>query len=209
MSGYEYIKTSIEASGRGHIFFPDDFSATKSSDTIRSALVRLCEDNIIIRLAQGVYCYPLIDNKWGMGVMYPSLDDIAKAIAARDRCRIAPTGSAALNALGMSTQLPANVVYYTDGSPRNINIGSGRGLRFKRSTDMKRFAYKSETMQLIVVALREIGNGKVNDKDKEIVAKYLKTVDDEAYFHDLILAPAWVQKLLKEFFQFGKFHLPN
>ena len=105
MSGYEYIKTTIEDSGRGHIFFPDDFSASESSDTIRSALVRLCDDNIIIRLAQGIYYYPVIDDKWGMGIMYPSIDDIAQAIATKDRCRIAPTGSTALNALGLSTQM--------------------------------------------------------------------------------------------------------
>lgn len=198
MSGYEYIKTTIEDSGRGHIFFPDDFSAKESSDTIRSALVRLCEDNVIIRLAQGIYCYPIIDTKWGMGIMYPSIDEIAQAIAKKDRCRIAPTGSAALNALGISTQMPANVVYYTDGSPRNIGIGNGRGLLFKRSTDMKRFSYTNETMQLIVAALREIGNGKVTDKDKNIVAEKLKNVNEEEYYHDLTLAPAWVQKLLKE-----------
>lgn len=198
MSGYEYIKTKIEDSGRGHIFFPDDFSSRESSDTIRSALVRLCDDNIIIRLAQGIYCYPVIDTKWGMGVMYPSIDDIAQAIARKDRCRIAPTGSAALNALGISTQMPANVVYYTDGSPRNINIGKGRGLLFKRSTDMKRFSYKNEIMQLIVAALREIGNGRVAEKDKELVADRIRSIDEEEYLHDLTLAPAWVQKLLKE-----------
>lgn len=198
MSGYEYIKTKIEGSGRGHIFFPDDFSAEESSDTIRSALVRLCDDNVIIRLAQGIYCYPVIDTKWGMGLMYPSIDDIAQAIARKDRCRIAPTGSAALNALGISTQMPANVVYYTDGSPRNINIGKGRGLLFKRSTDMKRFSYRNETMQLVVAALREIGNGKVTEKDKELVADRIKSVDEDEYLHDLTLAPAWVQKLLKE-----------
>lgn len=198
MSGYEHIKTTIEDSGRGHIFFPDDFSAEESSDTIRSALVRLCDDNIIIRLAQGIYCYPVIDNKWGMGIMYPSIDEIAQAIAKKDRCRIVPTGSAALNALGLSTQMPANVVYYTDGSPRNISIGNGRGVLFKRSTNMKRFSYRSETMQLIVAALREIGNGKVTDKDKNIIADKLSEVSGEEYNHDLALAPAWVQKLLKE-----------
>lgn len=198
MSGYEYIKTTIEDSGRGHIFFPDDFSSEESSDTIRSALVRLCDDNVIIRLAQGIYCYPVIDNKWGMGIMYPSIDDIAQALASKEKCRIAPTGSAALNALGLSTQMPANVVYYTDGSPRNINMGRGRGLLFKRTTDMKRFAYKDETTQLIVVALREIGNGKVSQKDKDILARRLKEVSEEDYLHDLTLAPAWVQKILKE-----------
>lgn len=198
MSGYEYIKTTIEDFGRGHIFFPDDFSVSESSDTIRSALVRLCDDNIIIRLAQGIYYYPVIDDKWGMGIMYPSIDDIAQAIATKDRCRIAPTGSAALNALGLSTQMPANVVYYTDGSPRSISIGNGRGLLFKRSTDMKRFSYKNEMMQLIVVALREIGNGKVSKPQKEIIAGHIKKISEEEYLHDLTLAPAWVQKQLKE-----------
>ncbi len=198
MSGYEYIRTTIEGSGRGRIFFPDDFSPKESSDTIRSALVRLCEDKIIIRLAQGIYCYPLIDNKWGMGVMYPSIDDIAQAIAEKEKCRIAPTGSAALNALGISTQMPANVVYYTDGSPRNLSIGNGRGLLFKRSTDMKRFAYKNKIMELVVVALREIGNGKVTEGDKHIIAEHLKNVSDDDYLHDLTLAPAWIQKILKE-----------
>lgn len=198
MSGYEYIRSTIESSGRGHIFFPDDFSARESSDTVRSALVRLCDDKIIIRLAQGIYYYPIIDEKWGMGIMYPSIDDIAQAVANKDKCRIAPTGSAALNALGMSTQMPANVVYYTDGSPRNISIGNGRGLLFKRSTDMKRFSYKNETMRLIVAALREIGNGKVTENDKDIISARLKNVNDEEYYNDLILAPAWVQKLLKE-----------
>lgn len=198
MSGYEYIKTTIKESGRGHIVFPDDFSAKESSDTIRSALVRLCEDNFIIRLAQGIYCYPVIDTKWGMGVMYPSIDDIAQAIARKDRCRIAPTGSTALNALGISTQMPANVVYYTDGSPRKINMGNGRGLHFKRSTDMKRFSYKNESMRLIVAALREIGNGKVTEKDKELIADRIRNISENEYLHDLVLAPAWVQKLLRE-----------
>lgn len=174
------------------------FSANESNDTIRSALVRLCDDNIIIRLAQGIYYYPVIDDKWGMGIMYPSIDDIAQAIATKDRCRIAPTGSTALNALGLSTQMPANVVYYTDGSPRNIGIGNGQGLLFKRSTDMKRFSYKNEMMQLIVVALREIGNGKVSESQKDIIAEHLKKINEEEYLHDLTLAPAWVQKQLKE-----------
>lgn len=198
MSGYEYIKSAVECSGRGHIFFPDDFSGRESSDTVRSALVRMCENKFIIRLAQGIYYYPIIDAKWGMGIMYPSIDSIAQAIAKRDKCRIAPTGSAALNALGLSTQMPANVVYYTDGSPRKINIGNGRGLLFKRSTDMKRFSYTNETMQLVVAAVREIGNGKISEKDKGLLAERIKSVKEEEYLHDLSLAPAWVQKLLKE-----------
>ncbi|MCM1141386.1 MAG: DUF6088 family protein [Muribaculum sp.] len=198
MSGFESIKQLIESWPRGTIFFPEDFATVGSSDTVRSALVRLCDDNIIVRLGFGVYCYPRIDDKWGMGVLYPSMDNIAQAIAKRDRSQIAPTGSAAMNALGLSTQLQANVVYYTNGSPRKINIGDGKGILFKRTTQMKRFAYRSELMQLIVAALREIGNGKVNDDDLQKISEYLNKVNEDDFQHDVFLAPTWVQKLLKE-----------
>lgn len=119
----------------------------------------------------------------------------------KDHCRIAPTGSSALNALGLSTQMQANVVYYTDGSPRTISIGNGRGLLFKRTTDMKRFAYQDTTMQLIVAALREIGNGKLTDSDRNLVREQLKKVSDDNFHHDVTLAPAWVQKELRELYE--------
>ncbi len=63
---------------------------------------------------------------------------------------------------------------------------------------MKRFAYHNKIMQLIVVALREIGNGKVQDKDIDIIAKNLKGVNEKDYIHDSVLAPVWVQKILNE-----------
>lgn len=197
MSGFESIKRVIEKFPRGSIFFPEEFYAMESSDTVRSALVRLCEDGTIIRLGQGIYCYPSIDEKWGLGVLYPSVDEIAGAIAKRDHCLIAPTGASALNALGLSTQLPANVVYYTNGSPRRINIGNGRGILFKRSSEMKRFSFQNGLMQLIVAALREIGNGKVSEDEKKKLQERLAEVSLSDFNHDVALAPAWVQKLLK------------
>lgn len=198
MSGYKDIKRVINSFPKGSIFFPKELSVIASSDTVRSSLERLCEENFIIRLGQGVYYYPETDDKWGMGILYPSLDKIAKAIAKRDHCEIAPTGSYALNVLGLSTQLPTNVVYYTNGSPRKVNIGNGRGILFKRSGEMKRFSFASETMSLIVTALREIGNGKVTETEKAKLALVLKKVSPEDYNHDLYLAPLWVQKLLTE-----------
>lgn len=198
MSGFENVKRVIERFPRGTIFFPEEFFVIGSEDTVRSAFVRLCEDGTIIRLGQGIYCYPLIDEKWGMGVLYPSIDEIAKAIAKRDHCLIAPTGASALNTLGLSTQLQANVVYYTNGSPRRINIGKGRGILFKRSSEMKRFSFKNGLMQLIVAALREIGNGKVAEDEKQKIKERLAEVSSSDFNHDIALAPAWVQKLLKE-----------
>jgi hypothetical protein len=58
-----------------------------------------------------------------IGLLFPSPDKIAQAIAKRDNARILPTGNYAMNLLGLSTQVPMNVVYLTDGSPRKVNIG--------------------------------------------------------------------------------------
>ena len=198
MSGHQAIKNMISRLSQGAIFFPEDFSMIDSKDLIRTTLMRLTEEGYIGRLGFGIYYKSKIDEKWGTGTLYPSLDEIAKAIAKKDKARIIPTGSAALNMLGLSTQLQTNVVYYTDGSIRKIKIGDNKGIVFRRTTNMKNFAFKNELMQLIVAALKEIGNNKVTDEEKKIIAERLKQVPEEDFRVDLTLAPAWIQKLLKE-----------
>ena len=110
-----------------------------SSDAIRSALVRLCKDGDIIRVAQGIYCYPKIDTKWGSGV-------------------------------------PANVVFFTDGSSRKVSVGKGNGILFKHTSEMRTFAYRSKLMLLIVMALREIGDENITELQMNIIKGHLKNV---------------------------------
>ena len=198
MSGIEQIRKTVEACPRGSIFFPEDFSFIGGVKMVSSALTRLCEDGTLIRVGQGIYCYPKIDTQWGLGAQMPSLDEIASAIAKRDKSRIVPTGTYALNKLGLSTQLQANVVYYTDVSPRRIKVGNGRGILFKRSSEMKRFSFRNELMQLIVAAMREIGNGKVSDEELSKISVLVKNVSQADFIHDIALAPSWVQTILKE-----------
>lgn len=197
MSGKEQIHDLIMRFPKGTIFFPEDFSFVGSTRMISSSLVRLCNEQVIIRLGQGVYCYPKIDEKWGLGIITPSIEEIAQAIAERDKARIIPTGSYALNKLGLSQQLQANVVFYTDGSPRRVNIGKGKGILFKRTSQMKQFAYKSQLMQLIVSAMREIGKEHVTESEMQIIQEHLKNVSETDFNHDVALAPEWVQKALK------------
>ena len=163
-SAFNKIKDKILSSERGELFFPDDFSSFGSSDAVRSALVRLCQSEVIIRVAQGIYYYPKIDSKWGSGIIPPSVEEIANGIAKRDRVRIMPTGAYVLNMLGLSTQVPANVVFVTDGSPRRVSIGKGKGILFKHTSEMRNFAYQSQMMMLLVTAMREIGEGNITSE---------------------------------------------
>ncbi len=197
-STYNTIKRRIEKSKRGTLFFPDTFADYGTSDAIRSALVRLCENEMLTRVAQGIYCYPRIDTRWGGGIILPSIEEIAEAIAKRDKVRIAPTGAYALYRLGLSTQIPANVVFITDGSPRRVTIGKGRGILFKHTSEMRTFAYQSSLMALIVTALREIGEGNATEQQKAVIKKHLENVLEKDFSNDISLAPIWVRKELTE-----------
>lgn len=195
-SAYSEIKTIVGKSEPGTLFFPDDFAAVGTSDAIRAALVRICRSGVLMRAAQGVYYNPKVDTKWGGGIIPPTIEEIAEGIAKRDKVRIVPTGAYCLNLLGLSTQIPANVVFVTDGSGRRINIGKGKGILFKHTSEMRIFAFRSEMMLLIVMALREIGENNVTGEQLTILKQHLSTVQQEDFQADIKLAPIWVRKTL-------------
>jgi hypothetical protein len=195
-STYNKIEEKIRKSKRGKLFFPDDFSTLGTPDAIRTTLVRLHKSGLLMRAAHGIYYYPKMDSKWGSGVVPPTIEEIAYGIAKRDKIRIVPTGTHALNALGLSTQVPANVVFITDGAPRRIAIGKGKGILFKHTSEVRSLAYKSKLLMLIVSALREIGEGNVTPQQLEIIKSYLANVSQQKLNSDIQLAPLWVRKIL-------------
>ncbi|MDR2913279.1 MAG: DUF6088 family protein [Tannerella sp.] len=196
-SVYTKIREEIVSSDRGRLFFPYDFSSFGSPDAIRSTLVRLCQSDVITHVAQGIYCYPKIDTKWGSGIIPPDIEDIATGIAKRDKVRIIPTGAYVLNILGLSTQVPANVVFITDGAPRRISIGKGKGILFKHTSEMRNFAYRSQMMMLVVTAMREIGENNITLEQLGIINTHLANVTAEEFQNDIQLAPVWVRKTLQ------------
>ena len=189
------IENKVKYGRRGKILFASDFSTFGLPKSVNNAMERLTESGMLIRLAQGIYLYPKIDTRLGLGMLYPTVETIAHEIAKRDKARIVPTGAYALNALGFSTQIPMNVVFLTDGATRKIKIGNGQGIVFKR-TVAKNLSYKNDVLLLVVAALKEIGDGKVTSeqltKIKNLISKE-KQKDVEA---DLQLAPAWIKKLI-------------
>ncbi|MDR1162193.1 MAG: DUF6088 family protein [Tannerellaceae bacterium] len=189
------IENEIKRRRRGKIYFADDFTSFGTSGAIKKALLRFERSGMLIRLAHGIYLYPSIDKRLGLGVLYPSVEDVAKEIARRDKARIVPTGLYALNVLGLSTQVPANIVYLTDGAPRKIKIYS-QSLIFKHVVP-KKLAYKSKIFMLIVSALTEIGEQGITDSDITIVKKALLHETKENIQEDLKLAPIWIRNIIQ------------
>ena len=176
----------------GTIFFPEQFASLGSNDSIRQALSRICKEKIIIRLSKGVYLYPIIDSE--LGILFPSVENVAKAISKRDKARILPTGVFALNRLGLSTQVPMKVIFLTDGSPRKVNIDK-QTITFKQIAP-KNFSFRGEITPLVVAALKEIGKGKVTAKELSRIKSALLLEPKEIVISDAYIAPRWITDII-------------
>lgn len=180
---------------KGSVLFVDDFLDFGSPDSIKKALYRLTNEKcLLVRLAHGIYLYPKTDKE--LGTLYPSTEEIAKAIARRDKARIIPTGVYALNRLGLSTQVPMKIVYLTDGATRSIKIGK-RTISFKR-TSPRNLMTTGEISTLTIQALKEIGQENIDDEILKQLKVVLKKETKENILHDAKLAPAWINKILKQ-----------
>ena len=194
------ILQHIEAFPKGELFLPSDFTELGSSEAVRLSLFRLEKEGVITRVAQGIYVRPRESSL--IGKLTPTAEEVAEAIAKRDKIRTTPTGSYALNALGLSTQVPMNIVLLTDGSPREIKVGK-RKIKFKKTTP-KNLMAKGKISRLVIQALKEIGNGKVTAVEEQKIMDVLKKENEKDLKHDIVLAPVWIQKIMSKALNNGK-----
>ncbi len=200
MSIEEAILNRIERLPKGELLMPGDFNDLGSSEAVRLSLFRLEKQGVISRVAQGIYVRPKESSL--IGKLLPTAEEVAEAISRRDRIRTVPTGSYALNALGLSTQVPMNIVLLTDGSPREIRVGK-RKIKFKKTTP-KNLLAKGKISRLVIQALKEIGHGKVTEIEEKKMVDLLRKEDKKDLRHDIALAPVWIQKIMKKALQSGK-----
>lgn len=180
--------------GRGSVFFVSDFVSYGNRNAVNKALERLTEKGLMIRVARGIYCYPKIEKVYGLGVVPPSLEDIAKAMAKRDGAKIVPTGLFAQYQLGLTQQVPMNVVYLTDGASRTIDLGEGKNIKFKRASP-RYFAIRSQLALLLTMALKD---WKVENLREEQIALIKAKMNENPRLQtaDLKLMPSKVREFI-------------
>ncbi len=188
-----HVIDKIKKARRGSLFFVEDFLRFGNSKAVAKVLERLVKKEEISRVARGLYAR--LENDSILGPIKPSTEAIAKAIAKRDKARIVATGSLAMNALGLSTQVPMNVVYLTDGAARKISLGK-RKIIFKKTTP-KNLAAIGSISKLVIQALKEIGKDKVTEDEIKIILEHLKKEDLYRLEHDIKLAPEWIRIIMR------------
>src|ERR1700691_3425854 len=158
----DQIVARIERLGEGKAFSAKDFLDIASRGTIDMALGSLARSGTIRRIRRGLYDMPKVNPTLG-GKLSPDIDEAAQAIARRQRWKIVPEGAWAANLLGLSTQVPAKIIYLTDGPSKQVEIGR-RSIHFKHARP-KAMAGLEGKFALVVQALRYLGKEGVSTRE--------------------------------------------
>jgi hypothetical protein len=188
------ILAAIHGRGPGSVFVPADFLDLGSREAIDTALHRLARKGTIRRLARGLYDFP--KQHPVLGLLSPSADAVARALAGRDHTRLQPSGAYAANALGLSEQVPAKAVFLTDGPSRTVKIGPTT-IQVRRTT-ARNMAAAGRLSGLLIQALRELGQEHVTQERREYLKRTLPVDKRQELVKDLRLAPAWMRPIFQE-----------
>lgn len=188
------ILKAINTLGHGAVFVPTDFLSFGSRQTVDIVLHRLVRKGIIRRLARGIYDFPEEHPK--LGKLQPSPEKIAEALVGRDCTRIQPTGAYAANILGLSEQVPAKIVFLTDGPSRTVKIGATT-IQLRRTTP-KNMAMAGRLSGLLVQALRELGKENVTTERLEHLKRTIPLDARQELLKDIRFAPEWMHSIFRE-----------
>jgi hypothetical protein len=184
----------IQSQGAGWVFTPQDFADLGSRDAVATALRRHKAAGTLRLLGRGLYDLPRRHEL--LGELWPDIDAIKQALERKDGLRLQPTGVYAANLLGLSEQVPAKVVFLTDGASRVVKVGPTE-IELKRTTP-RHMASAGRLSGLVIQALRSFGQVHVQPQHVQRLRERLPASDRAGLLDDLPLAPAWMHPILRE-----------
>lgn len=148
------IRNRIKQAKAGSVFAMVDFADLAPNNAANRVVTRLAAEGVLTPVLRGIYQKPKYSELLGEYVL-PYVEDVAAALARRCGWTIRADGDTALNQLGLSTQVPANWAYLSNGPYRKYAFQGGT-IVFKHSANRLLGNLSRETA-LVVQALRALG----------------------------------------------------
>ena len=189
------VLSRIYGNGRGWAFSPTDFADLGGRSTIDWSLHQREKEGSIRRVIRGIYDYPR-HSDFLKKTINPDLDQVAHALARKFSWRIQSDGATAQNLLGLSTQVPAHILYLSDGPNRKYKIGT-TSLIFEKAV-LKEAGFKLRESRLIVQALKAFGESRITPR---IIAQIREKFDPslrQKILRDTRTATGWVYSAIQE-----------
>ena len=189
------IRDRIRQSDNGTVYVAVDFVDISDKTNINAYLARLAEEGLIRRVMRGVY-YKAEYNEMLGEYVTPAVDNVAQALARNFGWTIVPCGDAALNTLGLSTQVPATYVYVSDGTYKEYTFHNIT-IQFKRTTnrEVSKLSYKTA---LVIQALKALGKDQITDSVITRLQSILTAEEKITMLSEAKTATAWIYDYIKQ-----------
>ena len=188
------IEERITGYPYGYAFSASDFLDIADANSVSQALFRIEKDGKIRRAMNGIYdkpAYSPLIREYGI----PRIDKIAEALARRFNWNIAPAGDTALNILHVSTQVPNEWKYVSDGPYRDYMIGK-TPLKFKHIMPREINGYSTITA-MVIQGIRAIGKGNMTQDLKNRFSSVITSEDKETLLNESKTASGWIYREIK------------
>ena len=189
------IEKRIESFDPRYAFSAVDFSDMAGTDPINKSLSRLCEAGTIRRILKGIYDKPSYSEFLGE-YLPPNIEKVVEAIARKYNWTVAPSGEIALNKLHLSTQVPVNYSYVSDGPYRKYKIGNYL-VEFKHCAN-KEISGKSYITIIVIQAIKSIGKDRIQPKDISILSDLLPEEEKKKILREAMTTTPWIYGVIKE-----------
>ena len=194
ITNLKLIRDRINRSDIGTVYVAVDFVDISDKTSVNAYLARLVDEGLIRRVLRGVYDKPEYNDFLGEYVA-PAPNKVANALARNFGWTIVPCGDTALNLLGLSTQVPAEWVYVSDGTYKKYTYDNTT-IEFKRTTnkEVSKLSYKTA---LTVQALKALGKEKIDDTVINRLTKLLTADEKKTMLEEAKAATSWIYEYIK------------
>ncbi|WP_434323700.1 DUF6088 family protein [Mycoplasma capricolum subsp. capricolum] len=195
MSYTSQIQDRIDSFRSGKVFISNDFLDIASNETVRRTLNKLVNENKIKRIMNGFYYNPEYSELIHEYEMF-TINELAFSIARKYNWEIAPFGIACLNILGLSTQVPAKMIYVSNGKNKTYKIQK-REIEFKKVNN-KEISNMSLKTKIVIQAIKEIGKNELNQKDINKIQNQLSDTEKQNLLKEAKNTTAWIYEYIKK-----------
>lgn len=194
----EKIARRLRRWPKERVFSRFDLLDLGPTDAVGMALKRLHDAGKIRRVKRGYYDQPREVTVFNRSYPSPvSPAEFVAAVARRTGQRLQPHEAQAANELRLSEQVPAQIVYETDGPTREIDLGKGgRPVRLQRRA-LRALSPGAEVSRFVFAGLRALGKAHVTRESIAHLRKELKPEHRRQLRRDLRHAPAWMHPHLR------------
>jgi len=191
----EQIIKKVEKNDDLAVFGSKDFLEIASYDTVRRVLNKMAARGDIKKIMRALYYRPRFSELL-QEYEVASPHQVAMAIARKFNWNIAPTGSGALNMLGLSTQVPSKWSYISDGVDKNIKF-ENISIEFKRrnNREISGMSYKTA---LVIQGLKALGKDNVSKADIDKIRELLTEKERKELLAEGKSTLAWIFEIIKK-----------